>query len=139
MNARFAIFRKCRIAPFARFLHPIPASYSRPGIQSRISQPPFSHPLSPAPCWESSSEGVPGCDRQVFAFSSAGPRFANAIDPSHGTMAHCTPFPQKSFVRNVHEKDPGNGTQCAIVPYNFWFCFFGHHGHHFWFFHKSPS
>jgi len=38
-------------------------------------------------------------------------------------MAHCTPFPQKSFVRTVQEKDPGNGTQCAIVPYNFWFCF----------------
>jgi len=44
MNARFAIFQKCRIAPFAGFLHPIPTSCSRPGIQARISQPPSPHP-----------------------------------------------------------------------------------------------
>lgn len=46
MITRFAIFQKRRIAPFTRFLHPLPTVSSRPGIQSRISQPPFSHPLS---------------------------------------------------------------------------------------------
>ncbi len=30
MNAWFVFFQKCRIASFARFLHPVPTSYSQP-------------------------------------------------------------------------------------------------------------
>jgi len=41
MIARFAIFRKCRIAPFAKSLHPLPASYSRPQKPERKNSPSF--------------------------------------------------------------------------------------------------
>jgi len=36
INARFAIFQKCRIASFAGFLHPIPTSCSRPKKPGRF-------------------------------------------------------------------------------------------------------
>ena len=37
-------------------------------------------------------------------------------EPRHGTMAHCTCFPETPYEKSVQKRDPGNGTQSAIVP-----------------------
>jgi len=84
MNARFVIFQKCRIAPFARFLHPIPTSFSRPGKPERKTGLPL---LST--CYKPI--------RQTIAFSKV--PSAHFSDPSvpriHPNRAHDTVFKNK--------------------------------------------
>jgi len=96
-NARFAIFQKCRIAPFAR----IPASKPRPVIRypqrgghHRHIASPLLPIYQPAPCRDSLAEG--GQNVITTCSPSAG------IKSGHSGQMY--PYFRKSSVRNVQEQ-----------------------------------
>jgi len=97
------------------------------GVEPAHGQPLFLHPLS---------------QRLVGIYS---------LKACQNVIATCSPsivwhygtlylFSGKSFEEMYKKKDPGNGTQSAIVPYIFLVPpLVGHHGHHFRFFRKNPT